>query len=69
MHRLLSILFLPFLTSINSYKNKTKAKAPVRLPILEFTAAQNLLPGKSYNLYPIRMSANHQLRSTLTKQN
>ena len=27
--------------------------APVVLPILEFTADQNLVPGKSYNLYPI----------------
>ncbi|MCJ1313280.1 hypothetical protein MMC25_006957 [Agyrium rufum] len=26
---------------------------PVLLPILNFTAAQNLVPGKSYNLYPI----------------
>ncbi|CAG8960743.1 hypothetical protein HYFRA_00002279 [Hymenoscyphus fraxineus] len=28
-------------------------KAPVTLPILEFTEAENLDPGKSYNLYPI----------------
>ncbi|CAG8981177.1 hypothetical protein HYALB_00013188 [Hymenoscyphus albidus] len=28
-------------------------KAPVTLPILEFTDAENLDPGKSYNLYPI----------------
>ena len=28
--------------------------APVLLPILNFTANQNLVPGKSYNLYPMR---------------
>lgn len=28
--------------------------APVLLPILSFTADQNLVPGKSYNLYPMR---------------
>lgn len=28
--------------------------APVTLPVLEFTAAENAQPNKSYNLYPIR---------------
>ena len=36
------------------YKDGRVAPAPVTLPILVFTAAQNLVPGKSYNLYPIR---------------
>lgn len=35
------------------YKDGRKAAVPFKLPILDFTAAQNLVPGKSYNLYPI----------------
>ncbi|KAL9117732.1 MAG: hypothetical protein Q9187_005730 [Circinaria calcarea] len=35
------------------YQDGHKPPIPVLLPILEFTAAQNLVPGKSYNLYPI----------------
>ena len=36
------------------YQDNRAAPAPVTLPILEFTADENLIPGKSYNLYPIR---------------
>ena len=36
------------------YQDGRATPAPVELPILNFTAAQNLDPGKSYNLYPIR---------------
>ncbi|CAG8982159.1 hypothetical protein HYALB_00003251 [Hymenoscyphus albidus] len=35
------------------HKDGRRPKAPVTLPILEFTAAENLDPGKSYNLYPM----------------
>lgn len=35
------------------YQDGRTPPAPVLLPILDFTAAQNLVPGKSYNLYPI----------------
>ncbi|KAI9760736.1 MAG: hypothetical protein M4579_001474 [Chaenotheca gracillima] len=34
------------------YQDGRTPPAPVTLPILEFTDAQNLDPGKSYNLYP-----------------
>lgn len=37
-----------------SHVNGSTPKAPVTLPILEFTEEENLVPGKSYNLYPIR---------------
>lgn len=37
-----------------SYVDGSTPKAPVTLPILEFTKEENLDPGKSYNLYPIR---------------
>lgn len=35
------------------YQDNRATPAPVTLPILEFTANENLVPGKSYNLYPI----------------
>lgn len=35
------------------YADGRTPPAPASLPILEFTTAQNLVPGKSYNLYPI----------------
>ena len=38
------------------YPDNRAAQAPVQLPILQFTADENLVPGKSYNLYPMRES-------------
>lgn len=35
------------------YQDNRVSPAPVNLPILEFSADENLVPGKSYNLYPI----------------
>lgn len=35
------------------YQDGRAPPAPVPLPILDFTSDQNLVPGKSYNLYPI----------------
>ena len=35
------------------YQDNRATPAPVTLPILEFTADENLVPGKSYNLYPM----------------
>ena len=35
------------------YQDNRATPAPITLPILEFTADENLVPGKSYNLYPI----------------
>ena len=35
------------------YQDNRSPPAPKNLPILDFTAEQNLDPGKSYNLYPI----------------
>ncbi|KAL3422345.1 WSC domain-containing protein [Phlyctema vagabunda] len=35
------------------HKDGRASKTPITLPILEFTKAENLVPGKSYNLYPI----------------
>lgn len=35
------------------YQDGHQPPTPVLLPILDFTATQNLVPGKSYNLYPI----------------
>ena len=37
----------------NRHKDGTQPKAPVTLPILEFTQAENLDANKSYNLYPL----------------
>ena len=36
------------------YQDGRAPPSPVGLPILDFTPDQNLVPGKSYNLYPIR---------------
>ena len=36
------------------HQNGQTPPPPVPLPILNFTAAQNLVPGMSYNLYPTR---------------
>lgn len=36
------------------YQDGRASPAPVRLPILDFTSDENLVPGKSYNLYPMR---------------
>ena len=36
------------------YQDNRAPPAPITLPILEFTEEQNLVPGKSYNMYPIR---------------
>ena len=38
------------------FHDSRTSPAPVTLPILQFTAAQNLVPGLSYNLYPICLS-------------
>ena len=38
---------------------------PVTLPILQFTAAQNLVPGKSYNLYPMRKPHTILIKNTI----
>ena len=38
------------------YHDTRTPSAPVALPILQFTTAQNLVPGLSYNLYPICLS-------------
>lgn len=38
------------------YQDNRATQAPVILPILQFTADENLVPGKSYNLYPMRES-------------
>ena len=35
------------------FQDNRAPPAPVTLPILEFTADENLVPGKSYNLYPM----------------
>lgn len=35
------------------YQDNRVSPPPVNLPILEFSADENLVPGKSYNLYPI----------------
>ena len=35
------------------YQDNRATPAPITLPILEFTADENLVPGKSYNLYPM----------------
>lgn len=41
------------------YGDGRKPAVPFKLPILDFTAAQNLVPGKSYNLYPIRKASSN----------
>ena len=38
------------------HQDNREPAAPVLLPILDFTEEQNLDPGKSYNMYPIRES-------------
>lgn len=38
------------------HQDGSTSPPPFTLPILEFTADQNLDPGKSYNLYPMRLS-------------
>ena len=35
------------------YSDGRATPAPVTLPLLQFTSAQNLVPDFSYNLYPI----------------
>lgn len=45
-----------------------KPPAPVTLPILVFTAAQNLVPGKSYNLYPTSKSCPGWLMKRLSSK-
>jgi len=51
------------------WQDGRKPAPPVTLPILQFDASQNLVPGKSYNLYPILMllpnSANRNLIFTI----
>ena len=47
------------------YQDNRVSPAPVTLPILEFGADENLVPGKSYNLYPIcELSHDRQILRT-----